>query len=100
MKFMNSLRIIVPAVLIICSVKSTAQVEKWTVTSLDEKIRIITNTGGQTLGYSTASGVKILSVDGFAFKDLNKNVLNIFNKVCPAIIFAKIRIAKLNTREK
>jgi len=73
MKFSNSFRILVFTVLIICSVKSTAQVEKWTVTSLDEKIRIIVNTGGQTLGYSTTSGVKILSVDGFAFKDLNKN---------------------------
>ncbi len=34
---------------------------------------LVTNTGGQTLGYSANSGVKILVVDGFAFKDLNKN---------------------------
>jgi beta-glucosidase len=34
---------------------------------------IITNPKGQNLGYSTASGVKILTVDGLAFKDLNKN---------------------------
>jgi beta-glucosidase len=34
---------------------------------------LVTNTGGQTLGYSPRSGVKILVVDGFAFKDLNKN---------------------------
>lgn len=34
---------------------------------------IITNTNGQTLGYSPTSGVTILTVDGFAFKDLNKN---------------------------
>ncbi len=33
----------------------------------------IRNIGGQTLGYSTDSGVKILTVDGHAFKDLNKN---------------------------
>ncbi len=33
----------------------------------------VTNTGGQTLGYSTTSGVKIITVNGFAFKDLNKN---------------------------
>ena len=33
----------------------------------------IHNKGGQTIGYSTDSGVKILTVDGFAFKDLNKN---------------------------
>jgi len=36
-------------------------------------LRIVTNKGGQTLGYDTASGVKILTVKGLAFKDLNKN---------------------------
>lgn len=36
-------------------------------------INIVTNSGGQTLGYSSTSGVKLLTVDGFAFKDLNKN---------------------------
>jgi beta-glucosidase len=34
---------------------------------------LITNPGGQTLGYSPASGVKILTHKGLAFKDLNKN---------------------------
>jgi len=34
---------------------------------------IIKNKGGQTLGYSPNSGVKILTVDGLSFKDLNKN---------------------------
>ncbi len=34
---------------------------------------IVTNEGGQVLGYSPGSGVKILVVDGFAFKDLNRN---------------------------
>jgi len=34
---------------------------------------VITNEGGKTLGYSPKSGVTILTVDGFAFKDLNKN---------------------------
>jgi beta-glucosidase len=36
-------------------------------------LRIVTNEGGQTLGYSSESGVKLLTVDRFAFKDLNKN---------------------------
>jgi beta-glucosidase len=36
-------------------------------------IRIVTNKNGQTLGYDTTSGVKILTVKGLAFKDLNKN---------------------------
>ncbi|NDV70149.1 glycoside hydrolase family 3 N-terminal domain-containing protein [Dysgonomonas sp. 25] len=31
------------------------------------------NEGGATLGYSPSSGVSILEVDGFSFKDLNKN---------------------------
>ena len=34
---------------------------------------IITNPKGQTLGYSPSSGIKILTLDGLAFKDLNKN---------------------------
>ena len=37
------------------------------------KIRIVTNKNGQTLGYSTTSGIKILMIDRLAFKDLNKN---------------------------
>src|SRR3954463_1961032 len=46
--------------------------QKWT-DSKSGTIVTITNKGGQTLGYSTTSGVKIITVDGFAFKDLNKN---------------------------
>ncbi|RFZ81461.1 glycoside hydrolase family 3 protein [Mucilaginibacter terrenus] len=36
-------------------------------------IVFVTNKAGQKLGYSTTSGVKLLIVDGLAFKDLNKN---------------------------
>jgi beta-glucosidase len=36
-------------------------------------VRTVTNRGGQTLGYVTTSGVKLLTVDRFAFKDLNQN---------------------------
>lgn len=46
--------------------------QKWTEVTRDN-ISIVTNKGGQTLGYSLTSGVKIITVDGFAFKDLNKN---------------------------
>ena len=35
--------------------------------------RLVKNPGGQTLGYAPASGVKLLTVDGLAFKDLNRN---------------------------
>lgn len=34
---------------------------------------IIENEGGRTLGYSAESGVTILTEDGYAFKDLNRN---------------------------
>lgn len=34
---------------------------------------IITQENGKTLGYSPASGVQILTVDGLKFKDLNRN---------------------------
>ncbi len=47
---------------------------KWSETEKDN-IKIITNRGGQTLGYSLSSGIKILTVDRLAFKDLNKNGL-------------------------
>jgi beta-glucosidase len=36
-------------------------------------ISIVSNKGGKTLGYSTTSGISILTADGLAFKDLNKN---------------------------
>ena len=36
-------------------------------------IVLVQNSNGPTLGYSTKSGVKILTVDGLSFKDLNKN---------------------------
>jgi beta-glucosidase len=36
-------------------------------------IRTVTNRGGQTLGYVTTSGVSLLTVDRFAFKDLNRS---------------------------
>lgn len=45
---------------------------KWSETEGDE-INIVTNRGGQTLGYSNESGVSILEADGYAFKDLNGN---------------------------
>ncbi len=45
---------------------------KWTETG-SGSLRIVTNEGGQTLGYDTTSGIGILTVKGFAFKDLNRN---------------------------
>jgi len=45
--------------------------QQWTVKK-NEAFFIVTNPKG-TLGYSLSSGLKILTVDGLAFKDLNKN---------------------------
>ncbi len=46
--------------------------KNWTETGTGP-IKTVTNTGGQTLGYSTASGVTLVFDQGFAFKDLNRN---------------------------
>ncbi len=46
--------------------------KKWSETGTGS-FRIVTNQNGQTLGYDTTSGVKLLTVKGFAFKDLNRN---------------------------
>ncbi len=55
---------------------SRFKLKMWSVVSTDTSgIVQVKNQGGATLGYSTKSGVKILTVDGLAFKDLNKNGL-------------------------
>ena len=46
--------------------------EKWTEKQVDS-FMLVTQKGGPTLGYSPQSGVKILTEDGYAFKDLNRN---------------------------
>jgi beta-glucosidase len=45
---------------------------KWTETK-NVFFNEVKNKGGQTIAYAPASGIKILTVNGFAFKDLNKN---------------------------
>jgi beta-glucosidase len=45
---------------------------KWTETE-SNGIKTVTNEGGKTLGYSSTSGVTIITVDRLGFKDLNKN---------------------------
>lgn len=45
---------------------------KWSETQKGDVV-LVCNEGGQTLGYSIKSGVMILTVDGFGFKDLNQN---------------------------
>lgn len=42
-------------------------------TTIDQNIRLVQNPKGPQLGYSATSGVKIITVGGMPFKDLNKN---------------------------
>ncbi|HEY0744642.1 MAG TPA: glycoside hydrolase family 3 N-terminal domain-containing protein [Chryseosolibacter sp.] len=56
--------------LIFCSAVVFAQQRSETTI---ENFTVITNPGGQAVAYAPSSGVKILNVDGLAFKDLNKN---------------------------
>jgi beta-glucosidase len=46
--------------------------QKWTEKT-EDGFNFITNPGGQGLGYSQKAGTKILTIDGLAFKDLNRN---------------------------
>ncbi|KAF0237217.1 MAG: hypothetical protein FD181_2141 [Prolixibacteraceae bacterium] len=45
---------------------------KWTE-EIKGDFNIVTNKGGQILGYSPKSGISLITKNGFAFKDLNKN---------------------------
>ena len=46
--------------------------QQWTERK-NEGFSLIVNPGGQNIGSAPASAIKILTVDGKAFKDLNKN---------------------------
>jgi len=51
----------------------SCQVErKWTEKRVDN-FMAVSQEDGPTLGYVPESGVKLLTIDGFAFKDLNRN---------------------------
>ena len=46
---------------------------KWSEKKTADGWMKVTNEGGKTLGYSPESGVSLIQVDGYAFKDLNRN---------------------------
>ena len=46
---------------------------KWTLTETEYGYNVMTQKKGQTIAYSPESGITILTVDGYAFKDLNRN---------------------------
>ncbi|MFI5130791.1 MAG: hypothetical protein ACHQFX_12395, partial [Chitinophagales bacterium] len=45
----------------------------YTVSAQELAFKKVSNKNGPTLGYSPASGIKIITVNGLQFKDLNKN---------------------------
>ena len=47
--------------------------KKWTETDMPEGWTKVENEGGVTLGYTKGTNVSIIEVDGYAFKDLNRN---------------------------
>ena len=48
---------------------------KWSESLTTDGWTMVTNEDGTTLGYSTNSGLQLIQVDGYAFKDLNRNNL-------------------------
>ena len=54
------------ALLVVVMLTACSQQEKSTYVTIEQE-------GGPTLGYSPQSGVKVLTVDGLKFKDLNRN---------------------------
>jgi len=46
---------------------------RWAESLTSDGWTMVTNEDGVTLGYSQNSGLKIIQVDGYAFKDLNRN---------------------------
>lgn len=48
---------------------------RWAESKTPDGWNMVTNENGTTLGYSKSSGLKLIQVDGYAFKDLNRNNL-------------------------
>lgn len=51
---------------------TSCDTQKWSEHQVDSFV-LVEQKGGPTLGYSATSGVKTLIIDGYAFKDLNRN---------------------------
>lgn len=66
MKSIFPLIVVATVIVSACNSNSISEVEK-------DGFTLINQTKGPQLGYSAISGVSILKVDGFAFKDLNRN---------------------------
>ncbi len=70
--------ILISAITVVLIHFTTGCSQKWSEENKGE-YKLIYNQDGQTLGYSPASGVKLLTVNRLAFKDLNRNgVLDVY----------------------
>ena len=65
MKYLFPISITISLVLASCTNNITEQVY--------DSFNLISQTKGPSLGYCPASGVSIINIDGYAFKDLNRN---------------------------
>ena len=61
------------AMIVFLSVLCACGGPRWSETETENGYNLITQKRGQTLGYAPGSGVGILTDDGYAFKDLNRN---------------------------
>ena len=61
------------AFVMLLSVLTACGGPRWSETRTDNGYNLITQKKGQTLAYTPGSGVTILTEDGYAFKDLNRN---------------------------
>ena len=68
--FRQFLRVVLPCTILVLVTACDGQ--KWSERQVDS-FMLVEQRGGPTLGYSPSSGVKLLTVDGYAFKDLNRN---------------------------
>ncbi len=68
--FRQFLRVVLPCTILVLMTACDGQ--KWSERQVDS-FMLVEQRGGPTLGYSPSSGVKLLTVDGYAFKDLNRN---------------------------
>jgi beta-glucosidase len=69
---MKNLKSLLYLIIAVTGVLSLQGCKKWTEKG-DGSLMIVTNKEGQILGYNTGSGVKILTINRLAFKDLNRN---------------------------
>ncbi|WP_375447592.1 glycoside hydrolase family 3 N-terminal domain-containing protein [uncultured Fibrella sp.] len=65
-------KLLVHCLLLVSLAATSGHTQNWSEVTAGP-IVTVTNKGGQTLGYATTSGVKLIIDKGLAFKDLNKN---------------------------